>query len=398
MNINLILTVFIGLLFFGLISLLRVKKADINLDTKNNSFKGFEKISKDEPNTTFLGVTKNKKEICVRNDTAHFFVAGTTGSGKTVCLSNFIESTMINDNPLIIVDGKGDTGDGSLFDIVSSLKNQKKVYIINLNTPNWSDKYNPFRDTEPDTVKDMLINLTDWTEPHYKLNCELYIQKVCNILKQANIPLGFKTIVEYLSSDKLIFLSKSLADNNIITREDHINNGEFIKSVGNIASGSFARFQTILTSSLGNIFDEVGIDITTAIKENAIMLFVLNPLKYPELSPLIGKLVITDCKKAISNNFGDTNRKLFIFDEISSYANNGLLDLVNKSRSASCTCILATQSVMDLTVVSEHYHEQIIENCNNYIILRQNSAKGSEYWADTLGTKRAIQMKYYTII
>jgi len=394
MDINLLLTVFIGLIFFIMISMLRVKKSDPSPTVKEDSFKKLEKIKPDEPNTTFLGMTQRKKKIRVKNDSTHFFVAGTTGSGKTVCLSNFVESAVINNSPLVILDGKGDTGEGSLFDIVNKVSDKRNIYIVNLSDPSRSDKYNPFKDTEPDTVKDMLINLTEWTEPHYKLNSELYIQKVCNLLQQANIELGFKTIVEYLNPEQLSMLSKKLADEKIITKEEHAQNGEFIKDIGKIASGSFARFGTILASSLGTIFDEDGIDITTAIKENAILLFVLNPLKYPELSPLIGKLIITDYKKAVSNNFGDTTRKLFMFDEISSYANNGLLDLVNKSRSANCTCILATQSVMDLKVVSDNYHEQIIENCNSYIILRQNSAKGAEFWSDTIGTKATMQHTY----
>jgi HrpA-like RNA helicase len=66
---------------------------------------------------TFLGVSSNQKDIYMPNNAKHVFVCGTTGSGKTAALSNFIKSAVDNNYPALIVDGKGDTGAGSLLDI-----------------------------------------------------------------------------------------------------------------------------------------------------------------------------------------------------------------------------------------------------------------------------------------
>ena len=72
-----------------------------------------------------------------------------------------------------------------------------------------------------------------------------------------------------------------------------------------------------------------------------------------------------------------------------------MLDLVNKSRSANVTCILAAQSLSDLDIASgEPFKEQIIENCNNYILLRQNSPANAEHWASILGTKHTMSATY----
>lgn len=84
-----------------------------------------------------------------------------------------------------------------------------------------------------------------------------------------------------------------------------------------------------------------------------------------------------------------------MFDEIGVYASPALLDLVNKSRSADVTCILSTQSLSDLDFVSgEYFKEQIIENCNNYLVLRQNSAINAEAWANILGTRKSMDVTY----
>ena len=69
--------------------------------------------------------------------------------------------------------------------------------------------------------------------------------------------------------------------------------------------------------------------------------------------------------------------------------------MVNKSRSASVTCVLATQSLSDLDfAMGEYFKEQIIENCNNYIVLRQNSAVNAENWSNILGTRKNLDVTF----
>ena len=88
-------------------------------------------------------------------------------------------------------------------------------------------------------------------------------------------------------------------------------------------------------------------------------------------------------------------RAFYIFDEISSYASPSLIDLINKSRSANITSILATQSLSDFEFsYNEAFKEQVIENCNNYIVLRQNSSKNAEQWASVLGTRNSMDVTY----
>ncbi|MCM1361354.1 MAG: TraG/TraD/VirD4 family protein [Clostridiales bacterium] len=71
------------------------------------------------------------------------------------------------------------------------------------------------------------------------------------------------------------------------------------------------------------------------------------------------------------------------------------MDLVNKSRSANVTCVLATQSLSDRSSAEdENFTQQIIENCNNYLVLRQNSSVNSENWANILGTKPTMEVTY----
>lgn len=346
-------------------------------------------------NCTLIGY-HHKKEVYISDNCKHCFICGTTGSGKTVSLANFIKHATNRHFPVLLVDGKGDLGSGSLLEITKQFAVNQKLYIINLSDPLHSDKYNPFRNASPTICKDMLINLTEWSEEHYKLNTERYLQKLVIMLSQAKIPLSLKTIIKYIPVEHFNKLSLELVKTEIITKQEHALNIEVSKLCGKIAESACARFSTIAESELGIIFDENGIDIYTAIQENAIILFILNPLLYPEISPLMGRLILIDAKKAVSKCFGtDLERAFFIFDEINTYASTALIDLINKSRSANITSILATQSLSDLDFsCGEAFKEQVIENINNYIVLRQNSAVNAEHWANILGTRETIEVTY----
>jgi len=44
--------------------------------------------------------------------------------------------------------------------------------------------------------------------------------------------------------------------------------------------------------------------------------------------------------------------------------------------------------------VDKTFREQVIENCNNFIVLRQNSATNAEAWAGILGTRQSVEVTY----
>jgi hypothetical protein len=89
---------------------------------------------------------------------------------------------------------------------------------------------------------------------------------------------------------------------------------EIVGTSGKVAENSIARVSLIAESELGHIFAKEGIDIYTALRERATILFILNPLTYPELSPLMGRLILIDAKKAVSKLFTERERQgLFSF-------------------------------------------------------------------------------------
>ena len=77
------------------------------------------------------------------------------------------------------------------------------------------------------------------------------------------------------------------------------------------------------------------------------------------------------------------------------YASDVAIDLLNKSRSANITCIPAFQSLSDLDKAGGvALRNQVIENCNNYIIMRQNSYDSSAEWEKVIGQEKTTNYSY----
>lgn len=193
--------------------------------------------------STFLGLY-GKKKIFINNDVKHIFICGTTGSGKTVTLSNFIESVFKYDYPSLIVDGKGDINDGSILDYINKFKKiypNKKVYVIDLNNPETCDRYNPFYQKKPTVIKDMLISMTDWSEEHYKVNASRYIQKVIYLMQENNIEITLESVIKHLSLLSFTDLSLRLQKEKIISKEEHLENVKNAENMIKIVEGAMAR-------------------------------------------------------------------------------------------------------------------------------------------------------------
>ena len=73
-------------------------------------------INSQQENATLIGLN-GRKNVYVPDNAKHIFIAGTTGSGKTVALSNYILHGIQENYPLLIIDGKGDIGEGSILEI-----------------------------------------------------------------------------------------------------------------------------------------------------------------------------------------------------------------------------------------------------------------------------------------
>lgn len=79
-----------------------------------------------------------------------------------------------------------------------------------------------------------------------------------------------------------------------------------------------------------------------------------------------------------------------IFDEFSIFADD---QIINQGRSAGIHAILATQSISDIVKKGgDALVGQVLNNCNNFIIQRQNNHDDAEILSKLIGTRDGFEL------
>ena len=138
--------------------------------------------------------------------------------------------------------------------------------------------------------------------------------------------------------------------------------------------------------------------LADVLEKNEIAYFCLPALEFPSMAQTLGRLIINDLKATMAQQLMTSGpKKLYaIFDEFSVFAGEQVLNVINMGRSAGIHAVLSTQSLSDIASGrkdnADHFINQVIGNCNNFILHRQNSPEDAEKLASIIGT--ANQLEY----
>ncbi len=337
-------------------------------------------------NGTCLGVdrvTGNPVHLLDSDANVHTLAIGTTGSGKTTGIANIIESAILRKHPVIIVDGKGDL---NLADKVEEFAGKHNVPCYVFSMLGSSVKYNPLATGGITLKKDRIIALRQWTEEHYKKIAEGYLQTVFQILNACKIQTDLHQLSQYLDPIKLAMLAQPLKDESLMSAVRELSSRQ------SDISSLKAEIENLAKSEIGHLFDSSNGRVLTlekALEENAVVFFCLQPLAFPSYAECLGKLIINDIKHLASSQLAKkTKSKIYtIFDEFSVFAGEQIINLINQGRSAGIHAVLSTQSLADIARSGgDALVGQVLNNCNNYLIQRQNNPDDAETLASIIGT------------
>lgn len=355
-----------------------------------------DEIRRDEETKHQKSLPSNK--VLDMKSRAHLFAIGTTGSGKTANILRYVENSIKNGQPTIIVDGKGGTKEHDLATVSQKLakKYGRKVYLINQSDLSNTDPYNPFSDLSATEVKDMLVSMSEWESDHYKNLASRYWQIMLSIMIDNNITPIFENIILFSDPENFLKVLDELKTRGQIDDERYLKAVNIANSeAGKQAEISISRSAVVYEGDGARLFgDRFGFNMRSAFEENAVVIVLLNEFSYGDFARSTGHLVLEDIKSLISRLLkGEYAEKetLLILEELGVYVNDGIEGLLNRSRSAGVKTIVSMQTTADVDKENPDLTRQIIGNCNDFMVMRVTDQDSAETMAKLIGTEKGIQ-------
>lgn len=355
-----------------------------------------DEIRKDEETKHQKSLTSDK--VLDMKSRAHLFAIGTTGSGKTANILRYVENSIKNGQPTIIVDGKGGTKEHDLATVTQKLakKYGREVYLVNQSDLSNTDPYNPFSDLSATEVKDMLVSMSEWESDHYKNLASRYWQIMLAIMIEYNIRITFESIILFSEPENFLQVLDELKKSEQIDDERYLKAVNIANSeAGKQAEISISRSAVVYEGDGSKLFgDHLGFNMRSAFEENAVVIVLLNEFSYGDFARSTGQLVLEDIKSLISRLLKgeyEEQETLLVLEELGVYVNDGIEGLLNRSRSAGVKTIVSMQTTADVDKENPDLTRQIIGNCNDFMIMRVTDQESAETMAKLIGTEKGIQ-------
>jgi conjugal transfer pilus assembly protein TraD len=318
----------------------------------------------------------------------HTLLLGATGSGKTTSLLTIIQGAADLAIPVVAIDLKGSPGFRAQLGAMADLAGRRLACWSLAGDTHW----NPLARGDASELKDKLVGMEAWTEPHYKRAAERYLQTVFTVLEARGERPSMDRVVALMDTKalnaELREIPKDLADR-VAGYLDQLADSRDQRSA---IAGLATRLALLSESAAGDRLTSAPdgastIDIADSIRAGDLCLFSLDSLRYPELAAQVAGLVIQDLKTVASELLAAGGcRALVAIDEFSALDGDQLLGLLARAREAEIGVLLSTQELADLAKVDPTFADQVIANTNVKLIHRQEVPETAERLAGTIGT------------
>lgn len=350
---------------------------------------------------------KTQKPIFLTNEQRlmHTQVVGSTGTGKTesVLLTLFAHDVM-HGKGAVIIDGKGDLElyDRILF-IIKKQKREKDFLFFSLAHPDLSKTYNPLLRGNATELKDKLIGSMQWTEEFYRRMAEQASLVLLSAMVGNKDKVRFQALYSYVTD---LGVLKGLVDKTTDwdlklelqkMAKQFKNNSKFLSGlIADLYLMSHSEFSHLVDVEIPNI------DLLDAYLNNKIVYFQLDLQGYGDTAKRLGRMILQDIRTVssyIQSYVKEHKRKFFpvFVDDASSFLDVNFIDFLNKARSAKLAITLLHQSLGDLVIRGDMaFQQQVLENTNIKIILRQDDPESVEKFTKVGGTRPVVISTYQT--
>lgn len=379
---------------------------------KHKNIKDIRSNKNGPPDGRTLGINDLGEKIVQteREASAHTFVVGATGSGKTTTLLLGARDSIRRGESYVFVDMKGSS------DVPPALADYAERYgrpfyhwtSHDARTPytgpakNGPAYYDPLGRGDATRRTDLLLAGRDWSEDHYKIIIQDYLQRAFDISLGVPAPSNVDAIADIMTLlDPMELKKRSLhvvGDpyyDTIIAEINHLTERKIDKDVAGSLDGMRRQLGILRDSIQGRWLrkdpnGENNIVLFDVAHAGAVVVFTIDSGNYKQNAQLIGNLIIQDLMTVASELRNDMSRYPLniIIDEFSAIGTDNIVSLIARCRDANIPVTLATQSLGDLKVVSHEFMEQIIGIIVSVIIHRANSLGDAEILAGLIGKEK----------
>lgn len=358
----------------------------------------------------YLGQSfRRSKPLYLTNDQRqmHCEVVGSTGTGKTESvLLPLLAHDVAHGKGAVILDGKGDLELlNRILYVVKKKNREHDFFFFSLSHPEKSNSYNPLYRGNPTELKDKLINSMAWSEEFYRRMAERAALTLFNAIgsRKRRKVARFRDLHAYLTDvEALSKLSDETRDP--VLKEDIGKMVDGFKDNQKFLSGLMADLYLTSRSEFSDLLDTARpeIDLLRIYEKNQIVYFALDLQKYADTSRRLGRMIIQDIRAVSSHiqaRIPEYRRHFFpvFIDDASSFLELNFIDFLNKCRSSGYAVTILHQSLGDLYFRGlPNFQQQVMENTNIKIILRQDDPWSVERFTKIGGTKRTLISTYQT--
>ena len=347
---------------------------------------------------TFLGASKSvrNKPVMLKDSwrTSHTYCVGASRSGKTasVMLPMALQD-IANGHPVIFFDGKGDieTRD-ALLNQAYKTRNIDDFLVFSMSDIGRSYTYNPLHFGTPTQKKDKIIGAFNWTEEHYKKVAEDTLLTVIFGLEG--------TGERYNLEDVYLCLTDQVAVQMVYEKcrdrkaKEHLEYYyQHFKATTKDITGLIKDLGLIIKSDIWPLMNTYApeIDLLEVVKKKKMVYFVFNTQAYPETAERLARIVLQDLRAIsdhIQNNIPREERVFtpIYVDEFNCFAFDAFGDFMSKCGGARFALTLAHQSLGQLNKRGAYFKDEILDNANVKIILRQDSPDAVDEFTRMIGT------------
>lgn len=349
----------------------------------------------------------SRKPIFLTNEQRlmHAEVVGSTGTGKTESvLLPMLAHDVANGKGAIVIDGKGDL---ELYDrilyIVKHTKREQDFFFFSLTHPGLSNTYNPLLRGNATELKDKLIGSMLWSEDFYRRMAEQATLTLLNAIVARNEIVQFRNLHTYLTD---LGALKALVD---MTQEPDLKSellkmSKQFKNNTKFLSGLTADLYLMSQSEFSGLVnvERPAIDLLDVYKQGKIVYFQLDLQGYGDTAKRLGRMILQDIRNVssyVQAYMRESKRSFFpIFvDDAASFLDLNFIDFLNKARASKFAIMLLHQSIGDLVIRRDtSFQQQILENTNVKVILRQDDPESVEKLTKIGGTRRTVISTYQT--